>query len=250
MTEVQSAPPVGSSTTSRLALALARAQSKIIAPEKNKTVKVETRDGRSYSFDYADYGAIVAAIKGPLSENEICYTHVVEAFGGGVRLVTKLIHSSGEELSSIYPLPMPGQDPKGFGGAVTYGKRYSLSAITGCVADDDVDEDPQNTQAFGDKKPKPAPKPTLPAAPIPPKKDDKPTPAMIAKLFATATAEGPGAWTKEQIKEYMTIRWKIDSTKLLTRGQYDQLLEIVDCKTFPQACASILKDQKHDGGSG
>jgi hypothetical protein len=244
MSDETAAPPVH---VSKLAAALAKAQSKIVAPEKNKTVTVRTRDGNEYSFDYADYGAIVAAIKGPLSENEICYTHVVEAFGGGVRLVTKLIHSSGEELSSIYPLPMPGQDPKGFGGAVTYGKRYSLSAITGCVADDDVDEDPQNTQTFADKKPggQKAPAAGKPS-PIKPseKKSEAPTPAMLAKLFATATAEGPGAWTKEQIKEYMTIRWKIDSTKLLTRGQYDQLLEIVDMKTFPQACASILKETK------
>ncbi len=263
------APPV---PVSKIAAALARAQAKIVAPEKNKNVKVfgKKKDGTpyEYSFDYADYGAIVAAIRGPLSENEICFTHLVEWFGTrAVVLVTKLIHSSGEELCSIYPLPMPSEDPKGFGAAVTYGKRYSLSAITGCVADDDVDEDPQNTQSFGPKNSKVAPpaqgtgtspeksspsqaapqakkaiaptssqKPQAAAPASPPLEDPFVTKDQVTRLYTIAKS-GKDAWTQAQLKEYIDLRWKIDSTTKLKVSQYNLICEICDQMTFQQALA-------------
>jgi hypothetical protein len=134
-----------------IADALAKAQAKIDPPQRNKTVKVRTKTGQEYTFDYADYAAIVAAVKGPLSENGIAWTHLIEKAGNGFILVTKLIHSSGEELEAIYPLPAT-YEPKDFGGAMTYGKRYCLSALTGCSADDDLDADPENTTDFKDRK--------------------------------------------------------------------------------------------------
>jgi hypothetical protein len=137
-------------STGQIAGALAKAQAKIEPPQRNKTVKVRTKTGQEYTFDYADYAAIVASVKGPLSENGIAWTHLIERAGNGFILVTKLIHSSGEELEAIYPLPAT-YEPKDFGGAMTYGKRYCLSALTGCAADDDLDADPENTTEFSDK---------------------------------------------------------------------------------------------------
>lgn len=144
-------PEVSRKTIGQIAGALAKAQGKIEPPQKNKTVKVRTKTGQEYTFDYADYAAIVAAVKGPLTENGIAWTHLIERAGNGFILVTKLIHSSGEELEAIYPLPAT-YEPKDFGGAMTYGKRYCLSALTGCSADDDLDADPENTTDFKDRK--------------------------------------------------------------------------------------------------
>lgn len=147
------------SDISKIALALSKAQAKIQPPEKNRTVEVKDRDGKKlYEFDYADYNAIVGAIRGPLSENEIAFTHTIENVGGWL-LITRLIHSSGEELRSTYPLPNSA-DPKTLGGAITYGKRYCLSALTGCVADDDIDAETHAEQTFKNKPPtKPPVKP-------------------------------------------------------------------------------------------
>lgn len=157
-------------STAKIAMALAKAQAKIEPPQKNKTVKVKTkaRDGTyngEYSFDYADYAAIVAAVRGPLSENEIAWTHLIERMGNSLVLVTKLIHSSGEELLALYPLPN-GQDAKDLGGAMTYGKRYCLSCLTGCSADDDLDVDPANTTEFKDRNPPKKAETTRPATKI------------------------------------------------------------------------------------
>lgn len=147
----ENAPAINRKTTGEIAKALAMAQAKIEPPQKNKTVKVRTKSGQEYTFDYADYAAIVAAVRGPLSENGIAWTHLVERSGNHFLLITKLIHSSGEELESLYPLPST-FEAKDFGGAMTYGKRYSLSGLTGCAADDDLDADPENTTGFEAKK--------------------------------------------------------------------------------------------------
>lgn len=224
----------------KIAEALAKAQGEMVQPEKNKTVTVRPKDSAPYSFDYADYNAIVEAVRGPLSKNQICFTHLVELLGDDLVLMTRLIHASGEYLESLYPLKVS-TDAKALGGAMTYGKRYCLSALTGCVADDDADAEPENVTAFGPKQPaapKPspiAPKAQGPAAPPPEEKKPAytgPSAGQIARLFAIA---GERHWTNTEVKTYMQSTWKIDSTKGLTREQYDGLIATMQSKTFLEA---------------
>jgi len=140
-----------SAEINEIALALSKAQGAIKSPEKNKTVVVKTTNGSSYTFDYADLGAITDAIKGPLSANGLAFTHLIETDEDGAFLSTYLIHSSGQWLGTKYPLPSSA-DAKVLGGALTYGKRYSLSALIGVCADDDADAEPENVTEFRDKK--------------------------------------------------------------------------------------------------
>ena len=232
-----------------IAGALAKAQAKFVQPEKNKTVTVRPKDGKQpYSFDYADYNAIVEAVRGPLSENEICFTHYVTLTERGTVLVTRLIHSSGQFLECLWPMG-GSNEPKEIGGDITYGKRYCLSALTGCVADDDADADIANTTEFKDRKPQAQLKPAGPS-PVKPVSQPKPpvegsfedfdqtpndglTPKMRALLFARAGERG---WNEGQIKGLMEIRCGIKSTKDLTREQFSELLDVIETKTFGQAC--------------
>ena len=53
-------------------------------------------------------------------------------------LVTKLVHvESGEWQSSLLVMPLPKADPQGYGSALTYARRYGLSAMVGIVSEDD-----------------------------------------------------------------------------------------------------------------
>jgi hypothetical protein len=53
-------------------------------------------------------------------------------------LVTRLIHSSsGQWIEAVYPLKPQKEDPQGYGSALTYARRYSLSALVGVIVDDD-----------------------------------------------------------------------------------------------------------------
>jgi hypothetical protein len=116
---------------SKLALALSKAQSEIQPPKKNCEVVYSGR-----KFRYADLASIFEAIKVPLSKNELSITQKIEVDV----LKTYLMHSSGESIFSSYALPDPSKiRPQEFGSALTYARRYSLSAIVGVASEEDDD---------------------------------------------------------------------------------------------------------------
>lgn len=54
-------------------------------------------------------------------------------------VVTRLLHTSGEWIETSAILPLAKHDPQGAGSAMTYGRRYGLSAILSLATDDDDD---------------------------------------------------------------------------------------------------------------
>lgn len=125
-----------SENINELAVALAKAQFEMRNPEKNKTVKIQMRSGRELEFSYADLGALREASKEALHTNDLSIVHLVNAKESV--LETKLMHSSGQWISSQFPLP-PVQDIKVFAGEITYAKRYNKAALLDLFADDDND---------------------------------------------------------------------------------------------------------------
>ena len=74
-------------------------------------------------------------------------------------LVTKLTHAeSGQWQSSLAVVPLPKADPQGMGSAMTYARRYALTAMLGMVTEDDDGEGAKN----GKKSPV---RPKLPVIP-------------------------------------------------------------------------------------
>jgi hypothetical protein len=64
----------------------------------------------------------------------------VPAEPGHLGLVTKLVHAeSGQWQSSHAVVPLPKNDPQGLGIAMTYIRRYSISAMLGIVTEEDTD---------------------------------------------------------------------------------------------------------------
>ena len=122
-----------SETIGKLAEALSKAQGSMSAA---------AMDGNNPHFRsrYATLTAVWDACRKPLSDNGLA---VVQAFrvdeNGMLLLVTKLVHTSGEWMVSEYPVTPQKNDPQGFGSAVTYARRYTLSSLVGVVADDDDD---------------------------------------------------------------------------------------------------------------
>ncbi len=248
----RSAPPA----QSEIAGALAKAQAAFVQPKKTKTVHVRPKEKAPYSFNYADYADIVDAVRGPLAQNNLAFTHLLEFRGERLLLVTKLIHGvSGQELESVWPMTSS-SDPKEVGGDMTYGKRYSLSAITGCVADDDLDSDPKNTTGYTDRKPaagtKPpaqnAPKASNPikvgGAPAETKVDapEKPaeklvTEAQLKRLFTIREESG---WSIDQLRMYLEHKYRKGSTKMLTISEYNEFVETIQTKQYGPAFAAAL----------
>jgi hypothetical protein len=101
-----------------------------------------------FKSKYASLSNILEAIQVPMEEAGIAFTQFPNGEHG---LTTILMHGeSGEYLQSDYIMHPAKNDPQGQGSALTYQRRYALSAILGLNIDDDDDA---NTATHGGKNP-------------------------------------------------------------------------------------------------
>lgn len=101
---------------------------------KNKTGNTGSRD-----YKYADLPDILDAVNHSLNSNGLCASQSPEFKEGRLVVTTRLFHKSGQWIENQISLK-PGQDtPQGMGSAMTYGRRYGLTALLGICADDDDD---------------------------------------------------------------------------------------------------------------
>jgi len=137
-------------TTHQAALfaALAKAQGAFQPIEKNRSVEIAMKTGGKYRFRYADLEEILAKTRPALSANGLALVQCVEQTQAGPLLTCRLLHADGGSLLSEVQLPAARDlgDPKAFGAAITYHRRYLVTAMLGVAADDDLDEDGQEMQ--------------------------------------------------------------------------------------------------------
>jgi hypothetical protein len=121
-----------SESIAALAAALAKAQG---------AMKGAVKDSANPFFKskYADLASVVEAIRAAFSTNGLSYIQTVEPSDKDeVRVETTLMHSSGEWIScGVLSLPVSKADAQGYGSALTYARRYSLSAAVGVAPEDD-----------------------------------------------------------------------------------------------------------------
>jgi len=117
-----------------LAAALSKAQGEMQAAIKDKV-------NPFFKTNYADLGSIWDAARPVLSKYGLCIMQTTEMTpdGNKIVMVTTLAHTSGQWMKSYIPLNPSKNDSQGVGAALTYLRRYSLSAIVGVVCDEDDD---------------------------------------------------------------------------------------------------------------
>lgn len=102
-----------------------------------------------FKTKYASLGAIMAAVKPVLSKHDIVLRQHVD----GTNVITTLTHISGESISDGgVPLVLARQDMQTLGGAITYAKRYGLSAMLAIVTDEDDDGNTASVPKAGEVK--------------------------------------------------------------------------------------------------
>ena len=89
-----------SKTVGKIALALSKAQSEIMGATKGSV-------NPFFKSGYADLYAVIESCREILAKNEIAFVQGNRFKDGVFLVVTKLIHSSGEWLSSEMALPIP-----------------------------------------------------------------------------------------------------------------------------------------------
>lgn len=159
-----------SDETNELTKALAESQAEFAKITKSKTAEVTMKTGGKYSYSYADLADVIDAVRPVLAKHQIATMQAIDLDSdtGNLVLITRLGHASGQWIEAHYPLPS-GASAQEMGSAVTYARRYSLSALTAIVAEDDDD---------GRQAPKATPK-SRPqqSAPKQTRQDKPPTPA-------------------------------------------------------------------------
>ena len=104
---------------------------------------------------YASLASVVNACRVPMATWGLSFTQSVIEGEKGMHLETTVMHESGEWISSLMPLYISKDDMQGLGSAITYAKRYALSAMLGIVADEDDDGNAASKKKVNNDTPKP-----------------------------------------------------------------------------------------------
>jgi hypothetical protein len=127
-----------------IAGALAKAQSELSNPEKSLTATIRSpfpREG-DRTFRYASLSSGLEIIRKALGRHEIATVQTTAIDEAGlIRLTTVLAHSSGEWVSSDWPVCPVSETaaPHRMGAALTYARRYALFTLVGIAGEDDLD---------------------------------------------------------------------------------------------------------------
>jgi hypothetical protein len=128
-----------------IAGALAKAQIELANPEKSLTATIRSpfpREG-DRSFRYASLSSGLDLVRKSLGRHEIAtvQTTSIDEAAGLIRLTTTLAHSSGEWVSSDWPVCPVSETatPHRMGAALTYARRYALFTLVGIAGEDDLD---------------------------------------------------------------------------------------------------------------
>lgn len=87
---------------------------------------------------YADLASVVDAVRPALAPHGLSFIQVCHEWDIGAQVETIILHESGEWLScGKVSVPAMKADAQGFGSALTYARRYGLSAAFGVAPEDD-----------------------------------------------------------------------------------------------------------------
>ena len=134
-----------SETIGAIASALAKAQAELTNPEKAlvATIRASNPREKDQTFRYAALSSGLDIVRKTLGGHEIAtvQTTAIDNEAGLIRLTTTLAHSSGEWLSSEWPVCTINETaaPRRMGAALTYARRYALFTLVGIAGEDDLD---------------------------------------------------------------------------------------------------------------
>ncbi len=134
-----------SETIGAIGAALAKAQCEIANPEKSLTATIRSPFPREEdrTFRYASLSSGLEIVRKALGQHEIATVQAtaIDTEAGLIRLTTTLVHSSGEWISSDWPVCPVAETaaPHRMGAALTYARRYALFTLVGIAGEDDLD---------------------------------------------------------------------------------------------------------------
>jgi hypothetical protein len=147
-----------SDTIAQLAAALAGAQAEMRSIAKDRT-------NPHFKNRYATLDAIMDTVRPVLAAHGLSVVQGVgetEGEARGVTVETMLLHKSGEWVGSSVFMPLAKADPQSVGSAMTYGRRYGVSALLALATDEDDDGNAGSTPNGRQQQRRPSSEPVAP----------------------------------------------------------------------------------------
>lgn len=148
-----------SDTIEKLAEALSIAQGQMTNATKNST-------NPHFKSKYADLAAVIDCSKEALAKNGLSVVQIPNGKPPFVSVTTILLHKTGQYITGEITLKSRSDSPQDMGSAITYAKRYALSAMLNIAADDDDDGNAATQNNRYDQRPKPATQNHNPPPPV------------------------------------------------------------------------------------
>lgn len=173
--------------------------------EFRKVLKQPLKDASNPFFKskYVPLENVVEVIDEAIKGTGLSYSQEATSEGNYISVATHVFHDSGQFIS-FDPLSLPATkaDAQGFGSAVTYAKRYALSAVFGITSDQDDD----GNATSGNNAPKNANKEQI----------------AVAKMKVKELAEANGIDVNETAKmvlDFLKIKVPLDKANNEEIGQ-------------------------------
>jgi hypothetical protein len=129
-----------SENIAELATALTKAQGSFTNPSRTREVEVTTLKGIKYKFKYATLDGIMDMLRKPLADNGLSLVHSLLVDTEGTVCETRLIHASGQWIATWVPVLVSADaNAQGWGGALTYARRYGISTLLAVASEEDDD---------------------------------------------------------------------------------------------------------------
>lgn len=189
-----------------LAAALAKAQPEFEGAEKNAA-------NPHLKNRYANLTAVMEAVRPALARHGLCVIQGISTADNGVTVTTRLLHESGQWIESSLTLPADKMTAQAVGSAITYARRYGISALLGVTPDED-DDGHAASAAPPQRRPVPAAPRQAPAAGVI-------SEAQRKRLFAIA-----GPFHKaDEIKAWLLTEYGITSSKDIPAAKYEAICD-------------------------
>ena len=111
---------------------------------KNRTARVQSTKGGSYTYKYADINDVLDAVIPILTENGITMIQPISVIDGVTYLETVLCCGE-NKIKSVMILNIANQAPQQVGALLTYYRRYALTSLLGIATEESEDEAAEDT---------------------------------------------------------------------------------------------------------
>jgi len=187
-----------------------------------------------FKSKYADLAAINDGTKVALKDNNLAVTQVIIPDDEKAIVESRLLHKSGQWIISTCKLKPKATDPQSMGSAITYARRYSLSALLNIATEDEEDG---NSASATQKKAPLKQERSQPQQEHNPFLDEEPKPTGQVPM-----QEGiPAPITQAQMRAIQTMLGKMEIDDDYAR--HEKVARILGLDNVPASMSSLTKDQ-------